>query len=103
MNQYACMVVLVTLSKLDETACCVYVQGQLLISLLADRKDDDEFVLQIIITLHTLLDYSATRDATLGTSEACPCSTFDSSCALQTSREYFQIDGVSLASIGNHD
>ncbi len=53
----------------------MYVQGQLLISLLADRKDDDEFVLQIIVTLHTLLDYSPTRDAALGTSEACSCCT----------------------------
>ena len=37
--------------------CMCVTQGQLLISLLADRKDDDEFVLQIIVTLQTLLDF----------------------------------------------
>jgi hypothetical protein len=59
-----------SISWLPCKGICAHLQGQLLISLLADRKDDDEFVLQIIITLQTLLGLAPTREAVLGTSEA---------------------------------
>ena len=39
-------------------------------ALLADRKDDDEFVLQILVTLQALFAYAPTLEATLGDTEA---------------------------------
>jgi hypothetical protein len=43
-------------------------QAQRLVTLLEDRRDDDEFVLQIVVTLQTLLQHETSRTAVLDTS-----------------------------------
>ena len=45
------------------------VQAQLLVTLLEDRRDDDEFVLQIVVTLQALLQHEASRSAVLNTAK----------------------------------
>lgn len=48
-------------------------QVNTLFSLMGEKKEDDEFVLQIAFAFNKLMMYDPTRNALLGSTQVCVC------------------------------